>query len=948
MRQVVEQAAPAAPGTAAARPSRPRDAYPPSRFQVPTVPDGLVRRERLLHRVSSGVQGPLTLVSAAAGSGKTSLLASWAADRAIPGPLVWMRLQEGDEHPDAFWSSLARGLTVGDAALSGLPLPDLPGPAGATGTTAPPGPADRAVLDMLAWWLTDAGGRTVLVLDDAEYLADRALGDGLGYLLRHSGEHLHVVLLTRTEPCLPLHRYRLDGDVTEIRQADLALTDHEAVALLEAAQVDLAQVELTDLMERTHGWVAGVRFAARELAGRPRVGSGHAGPGASTSESGGVEAEVGVGVRDDEPTDGALTAYLRAEVLDAQPAELREAMLRCGVVDVLEAGLVDALVDGAHGQQVIDRLTASGALLDADPDRRGSFRFQPQLRDLLRAQLSEESPETVATGHRRAAQWFAAQGRSGAAISHAVRAGAWDLAAAVAVDGLDAAAALAGRVEPHLRVLLDGLPDDVRGAESALVRATAARLADDGELVARELRRARAGVRVPEERRFDASLLTLALLEAEQATRAGDGHGAAAALSTAERRLRRTSGGTPGHRSAVGRLLAVQRCELDLLRCELADVAVAAADLERVPQGQATALRRRARAAAALSWSLTGQLRRAAAAARLALDARPGDDRWASVRALLALAWVATEEYDLDGAGTLAAEASRLGAEGDAVCAVVLALVRGRVVHARGDDCAAQQHVRLARSGRGSRTLPAPWEDRLVAAQARWGAPGRRTGGPAGEPPVVAVLTLDARLDLLVRRAERAERAGDRDRARLLLDRALRLAEPELIRRPFLEAPATVRRMLPVRTSAPTAWLAVPAGRTDAGTRGHPADLGGQGVRRPGSQHLRREALGRPVAVRTGSWGPPSGRRPAPEHLTAKELQVLEHLGRLLTTAEIADTMYVSVNTVRTHVRNILRKLDVARRHEAVRRAWELGLLGPPGQADAGPARGPGSGAEDR
>lgn len=936
MRRVLEPVLAVTAGTVPSVVPR-RAGRPPSRFHVPQVGEGAVERAQLLERVSAAVRGPLTLVSAAAGSGKTTLLAAWAARQQSPGPLLWMTVEVEDSRPDVFWSGLVDGLARADPSLAGLDLDD------------PARPVDRALLDALVWRLTEQDTPWVVVLDDAHHLTDRQVGEDLAYLLRACEGHLRLVLLTRVDPPLPLHRYRLDGVVTELRQEDLAFTGAEIGELLRSSGLEPSEAAQRHLLERTGGWVAGVRFAARALHEHP----GHDAPG--------PDARGG--------EDGAV-AYLEAEVLDPLPAELREAILRCAVVDALEPGLAEALAGGTDSDRLLERLLAAGTLLVPDHDTGGDgggrpgLRFQPQLRELARARLADEGPDALPAAHRRAARWYAERGRLEACVEHAARAGAWELAAASAVDGLAVVTSLAGTTDSGLSQLGRVIPDDVDGLPAALVRAARAVLDGDGAGLSAELGRARTGL-AADAPGLHARLLTLAVLEATSALRAGDEGTASGALATGELMLRRLASVPPARRAQAAALLTVLRCERDLLRGDMPGVLRGATDprlgpelLDHLPG----VLLARVRAASALARCLTGQLRRGGSGARLVLGPaahagglRPGvpsdgvTDRCLA-RSCLALAWAATEAYDLDAAEVHAAAAEQRGAGEDRVDATVLALVRARVLRAHGDQASATEVLRAVRAA--GRALPLAWDARVLGALSaggtdavQGGTDGRSSSVPAASA-AAEPLTLGVRLELLVQRAARAEQAGDRDRALALLDRALRLGEPERLRRPFVESPVAVRRLLRTAGTLPTSWLStstdpgraareraatsVSAGavaRDGGGAEGH-GGHGGHGPLsgvepgdRAGGQSPRVS-----VGVSDGSY----------ERLTAKELEVLGHLADLLSTVEVAAVMFVSVNTVRTHVRSILRKLDVARRHEAVRRAWELGLLTAGSQAGAG------------
>ena len=224
-----------------------------AKFEAPKLPLWLVVRQRLLDCISQGVREQLTLVSAPAGCGKTVLAASWAAAGAAPGPVAWLSLDEDDNKPGVFWCYVLAAL-----ARVGVPVSDVGMPAVAE-------TVDRSVLIRLAAGLSEQSEPVVLILDDAQVLGDRAVLDGIEFLLRHAGNSLRLVILTRVDPALPLHRYRLAGSMTELRLDELAFTPVEARALLTAHDADLPEDTAIALAEKAHGWAASLRLAALSL-----------------------------------------------------------------------------------------------------------------------------------------------------------------------------------------------------------------------------------------------------------------------------------------------------------------------------------------------------------------------------------------------------------------------------------------------------------------------------------------------------------------------------------------------------------------------------------------------------------------------------------------------------------------------------------------------------------
>lgn len=351
----------------AARPARARTA-PAGWPGPPDRPRQLLRRERLLDRLDVVPRTPLVLVSAPAGTGKTALVADWVATRA-PERTEWLTL----ENEDPFWAGV-----VGCLARLGVPVltRGLPPEGG------PLGPATRRAL---ALTLASEDDPVTVVVDGYDMTAPAVAGD-VDFLLRHSGHRLRLVLLTRNDPVLPLYRYRLEQTVTEVRTADLALTDDEAGSLLRAMGVPLPAASVRRMNEHLTGWVAGVRFAGRTLAGHQDE------PGLA----------LGDGWDDD------MAAYLRTEVLGAHPPDVQALLMALSIPDTFEPGLAETLA-GPSARRALARLGPANAFVEEVPGRPGQHRFAPFFRDLLRAEQAHVSPATTADLQRRVHEWWQAQ-----------------------------------------------------------------------------------------------------------------------------------------------------------------------------------------------------------------------------------------------------------------------------------------------------------------------------------------------------------------------------------------------------------------------------------------------------------------------------------------------------------------------------------------------------------
>jgi LuxR family transcriptional regulator, maltose regulon positive regulatory protein len=869
-------------------------------FAIPRTPDWHVPRERLLDLLDSSAGRPLVLVSAPAGSGKTELVADWVRHRLDVDEAAWVTAKEPDE-------------AVLPLVLEALARMEGPVPhprARRENIERPPAVA-------VAETVNAGAHRITLVLDGFE-IASPAAADELQSLIDLTGDGLRVVLVSRVDPVLALYRYRLSDTIVEVRAADLAFTADEARELLARSGVVLREDELRQLLARTRGWAAALRFSARAI----RAAGG--GDGALA----GMEAAT---------TD--INEYLLGEVLGRQPPELREFLLCTSVADVLFPGLVEELVDHMPLRGLED-LTKFNAFVESTDQAPGSFRYHPFFRDLLRAQLAHENPEKMADLERRTGSWYVRRGLASAGLPHLAACHAWDLAAMAVVDSRAIIDLILEGEEGQYVVLMRDIPgpDELSHPAARVVRAAIALVCGDDERCARELddlhttgrvhdhagHRVRAAAAVVEALRGrDAEPPEKAVLLADRASEqvaALEVHTSdlpadlGALASNAEAVAQMRVGNVTEARHAFAATLGCGSAVHPYLRAEaLGYVALADAIVGRLSQAERNAVR-----SLALADLLPLRSPRPAAAE-------------------VALSWVTLDRYDLDPAAehlTRAAAGSQ--AQRNPLCRTFRMLAVAGLLRARGRPSAALSKVRVG-------LLELGWDDRWLADRLRleaarlWVASGRPDrarheltdvvqdrdakvvsalahlaegeDSEAGEC-LANVEMRSAPLEVAVTKllADAARYAGQRSPtlARQAVGRGLRLAAREQMRRPFREAPPSVQRML---AHDP---VLVDAGRWVHNQPG------------PALLHVHR---GAGVAT-PATGGSPTGADSVPlEKLTAKELEVVRHMSDLLTTEEIAAEMFISVNTVRTHVRSILRKLRVTRRNAAVRRAREMGLV---------------------
>ncbi|WP_286961711.1 MULTISPECIES: helix-turn-helix transcriptional regulator [Arsenicicoccus] len=379
---------------------------------VPARRPRLVPRPRLAARLDGSLEGGhrLTLVSAPAGFGKSSLLADWAAQLARREPPVrvgWMSLGDEDDDLAAFLALLA-------ASLAGL---DIQVDGSALGRHRDATAAASAVIDAVV--RADAlrpGAVRVLVMDDVHLVRAPEVHQAVAFLVDHLPAGLHLVLSTRSDPPLALARLRARGELIELRAADLRFTRAEAEDFLVAAMGLTLDAHDVDALEgRTEGWIAGLQLVSLALGGRSGGGQAHD------------------FVRDFAGSHRFVLDYLTDEVLDRQPAPVREFLLRTAVLDRLCGPACDALTGRTDGTAMLERVWADNLFLVSLDDDRSWYRYHHLFADVLRARLSAQEPDLVADLHRLASRWFAANGYLVEAVGQAL-AGSDDERAAYLVE----------------------------------------------------------------------------------------------------------------------------------------------------------------------------------------------------------------------------------------------------------------------------------------------------------------------------------------------------------------------------------------------------------------------------------------------------------------------------------------------------------------------------------
>jgi LuxR family transcriptional regulator, maltose regulon positive regulatory protein len=338
---------------------------------IPPPAPTLVARPRLIAQLTAGVGRAVTLVSAPAGWGKTTLLSTWHADLSGSGyPLAWVSLDAGDNDPMRFWTYVLTALNtlvegVSDAALTLLRSPRPP----------PMEPVLTSLLNALIVLPMDA----VLVLDDYQVIEAHPIHHALAFLLEHLPSRLHLVITTRVDPPLPLARLRVRGVLTEIRAADLRFTSEEAAAFLtEVMRLPLESSQIEALEARTEGWIAGLQLAALSAQGRPVERLAQF-----------VEAFTG--------SNRYVLEYLSEEVLQQQPEHIQNFLLYTSLLDRLTGPLCDAMLGKDDGQAMLKQLEHTNLFIIPLDDEQRWYRYHHLFAEVLRSRLQHPISNTLLT-----------------------------------------------------------------------------------------------------------------------------------------------------------------------------------------------------------------------------------------------------------------------------------------------------------------------------------------------------------------------------------------------------------------------------------------------------------------------------------------------------------------------------------------------------------------------
>ncbi len=845
----------------------------------------------------------MTIISAPAGSGKTSLLRAWAGRPGQPHRLAVMQVQRDQHDAQQFWLALLGAIRQACASAGPAEPP-----------TATPDFNGPAMVGRVLSELAGQRGPFILVIDDLHELNCPDAFAQLTRLLTNLPDGVHAVLATRRDLPLRLHRLRLAGELAEIRAADLRFNERETRELLEASGIALSGAGATLLHQRTEGWAAGLRLAAISLADHPA-------PERFVAEFSG--------------SDRTVAEYLIAEMLERQPDDVKDLLLRTSLLDRVNGELADLLTGRSGSERILLELEDANAfVVSLDPERTW-FRYHHLFADLLRLELRRAMPEEVPELHRRAAEWFTQHGQVVDAIRHTQAAGGWSGAARLLADQ-SFSLTLDGQAQT-IQALLQAFPPGADDDELALVRAGV-------DLVQGRLDEAAAHLAVAEsyvdaappdrQRRLRVAIAALKLSLARR-------RGRWAGVIEQVRFLTSPVTGQSDEDIALGSdLRAVALMNLGTVEAW----SLGPEDAERHLQEGADLARNIGRPYLEVSClaqlGFASKIRPFATARRRCQEAIALAERygWGTepivAPALVTLAGVLVWIGEFDE-GERWLQRTELALQADTgpdirlllhLTAGILHACRGRHREALAEFTAAE---RLRSRLEGSHALASQVTGWLLITQVRLGMTGEACaclaaldderagsgeirnaraviclaeGDPAGAlravqdvldgtAPVVGYVTLVV-THLLAGLAHR--QLGDQPAANQAAEHALALAEADRLVLPFaITGSAELLEALPRHETAHAALLA------DILDVMHGSSL---------------MVKGRPAT-------------PLAEELSPTELRVLRYLPTNMSRPEIARELSVSVNTVNTHVRNIYAKLQARDRSSAVQRARELRLL---------------------
>jgi len=883
-----------------------------TKLYIPPPRPKVVLRPRLIERLNEGLHGNLTLISAPAGFGKTTLVSEWVAG--CERPVAWLSLDEGDNDPARFLAYLVAALqniaaNIGEGVLQIL--------------QAPQPPPIESILTTLLNEITTVSDNFILVLDDYHVIDAKPVDNALNFLLEHQPPQMHLVITTREDPDLPLARLRAQGQLTELRAADLRFTSSEAAEFLNQVMgLNLSAEDIAALETRTEGWIAGLQLAALSMQGQKDTASF-------------IQSFTG--------SHHFVMDYLLEEVLQQQSESVQTFLLRTSILNRLCGPLCDAVLldSSASGQAALEYLEHANLFIISLDNERRWYRYHHLFADLLRQRLHQSIASPEGTGdaesrtlarelHIRASQWYEDNGLQLEAFHHAAAANDVERAERL-IDGKGIPLHFSGGVTPILDWLAS-LPTSVLNARPSLWWRHAALLLINGQTIGVEekLQGAEAalaatlqGAEMDDETRnlvgqIAAAKATLALTRYDVETMLAQSQRALEYLHPSRQFTRASANWTLGYAHFLqGDRAAARQAYTEAISLSQASGAIFTAILATIGLGNVQ--------------EADNQLYQAAETYRRVLQWAGDKPQQIISEAHLGLARILYEWNDLDAAEQHGRQSLLLAQQYETVidrfiiCEVFLArlkLAQGDVggaaailaqadqsvrqhnfVH-RMPEVAAAQVLTLLRQGNLATAAHLAQTHELPLSRARVHLAQGDASTALGvldllRQQVEAKDWKDEQLKVMILQAVAHHAHGEKDKATQLLGDALALAEPEGFIRIFVDEGIPMAQLL-----------------SKASAHGVMPDYVGKLLAVFESEQQKNE----------DKSSMPSAQALI-EPLSQRELEVLQLIAQGLSNHEIGDRLFLALDTVKGHNRRIYDKLQVQRRTEAVARARELGLL---------------------